>query len=326
MDIKPILNKIKTSYIIGKPKNFFRLCSPKNLRKDYLAYVVNEQYLSQVKDVNAVLLVPKSLLNSLPKGYKKITFLIVPNVFIALDIIQRQLYLLDNMRKLYSPDEAKRTNNKIGKSVIFGHNVRLGIDSTIGAGCIIRDNVVIGEKVTIGKNTIVMPNVAIYDYSRIGSNVLLHAGCVIGQDGFRFEKTGDKMIKVFHVGNVVIGDNVEIGANCTIARGTYDSTILNSGVKLDSQVHVGHNAQIGQNSTLAAQTCIAGSVIIGKECWIGAGVTISHGVKIANGSKILLNAVVAYDINEPDLYSGFYAMTHRKWKQHMKDIQKKGSE
>ena len=132
--------------------------------------------------------------------------------------------------------------------------------------------------------------------------------------------------KMLHVGGVVIGDRVEIGANSAIDRATFEggATIISDDVKIDNLVHIGHNAKIGARTLLAAQTCISGSVKIGEDVWIGAGVTVSDSVSIGNRAKILLNAVVAYDVEDDEIMSGFYAMPHQQWKQAYKKL-KEGS-
>jgi UDP-3-O-[3-hydroxymyristoyl] glucosamine N-acyltransferase len=121
--------------------------------------------------------------------------------------------------------------------------------------------------------------------------------------------------KLLHVGRVVIGDRVEIGANSTIERATFqgDATILCDDVKLDPLVHIGHNVTIGARSCIA-QSGIGGSTNIGEDAWIGTGVTISNGLSIGNRVKVLLNAVVAYDVKDDEIVSGFYAMPHKQWK------------
>jgi UDP-3-O-[3-hydroxymyristoyl] glucosamine N-acyltransferase len=207
---------------------------------------------------------------------------------------------------------------RIGKKVYLGENTYIGKNAIIGEEVKILHNSVIFDDVVIGNGTYIYPNVDIYKNCEIGDDCIIHSGVKIGIDGFRFEQNSDQksVRKMLHVGKVEIGDRVEIGANSTIDRATFQdsATILSDDVKIDDQVHIGHNAKIGARTCIAAQTCISGSVKIGEDVFAGAGVTVSDGVNIGNQAKLLLNAVVAYDVPEDGLVSGFYAMPHLQWK------------
>jgi UDP-3-O-[3-hydroxymyristoyl] glucosamine N-acyltransferase len=140
--------------------------------------------------------------------------------------------------------------------------------------------------VEIGDNTTIFSNVNIYSDSKIGNHCTIHAGVVIGSDGFGFAPQSGNYLKVPQIGNVIIEDYVEIGANSTIDRATMGSTIIRKGVKLDNQIQVAHNVEIGENTVIAAQTGIAGSTKIGKNCMIGGQVGIAGHLIIADGVKI----------------------------------------
>jgi UDP-3-O-[3-hydroxymyristoyl] glucosamine N-acyltransferase len=129
---------------------------------------------------------------------------------------------------------------------------------------------------------------------------------------------------MLHVGRVIIGDRVEIGANSAIDRATFegDATIISDDVKIDNLVHIAHNAKIGARTLVVAQTCVGGSSKIGEDVWIGIGAAISDNVSVGNRAKVLLNAVVAYDVPEGEMVSGFYAMPHGQWKRAWKNLRK----
>jgi UDP-3-O-[3-hydroxymyristoyl] glucosamine N-acyltransferase len=167
------------------------------------------------------------------------------------------------------------------------------------------------KDVVIGEGTYIYPDTFIQD-AVIGKNCLIHSGARIGNDGFRFAQVR----KMYHAGKVIIGDNVEIGANTTIDRATFEgtATYISDDVKIDNLVHIAHNVTIGKRTCIAASSCICGSAVIGKDVWIGAGVNVSNGVRVGDRAKLLLNAVVAYDVAEDELMSGFYAMPHKQWK------------
>jgi acyl-[acyl carrier protein]--UDP-N-acetylglucosamine O-acyltransferase len=183
---------------------------------------------------------------------------------------------------------------------------------------ILDNGVIIGENVEIGENTVIYPNTVIYDNVKIGANCLIHANCSIGGDGFRFVRMPDGTLrKMIHISNpgVIIEDDVEIQCNCNVSRAVFDPTLIGKGTKIDALVHIAHNDIIGENNIIAAQTCFSGSVEIGKNNWVGAGSTISNGVTIGNNNWIGLAAKVAYDVGDDERVSGFYAVSHKKWKE-----------
>ena len=167
----------------------------------------------------------------------------------------------------------------------------------------IAEHVSIGDNVVIGKNTIIYPNVTIYDNCVIGENVIIHSGAVIGSDGFGLIKNADSWIKVPHIGNVILGNNVEIGANTAIDRGSIDSTKLCDNVKIDNLVHIAHNVRIGENTAIAACVGIAGSTSIGRNCTIGGGTGINGHINIVDDVHIHGMTMVTKSINNPGMYA-----------------------
>lgn len=156
---------------------------------------------------------------------------------------------------------------------------------------------VIGDNVSIGRNTIINHNVIIFDNTKIGENCYLKSGTIIGEDGFGFDFEEDGTpIRIPHIGKVIIGNNVEIGAKCTIARGTLANTIIEDNVKIDDQVHIAHNCFIGEKTLITACAEISGSVHIGKKCWIGPNVSIMQKLTIGEESLIGLGAIITHDI------------------------------
>jgi UDP-3-O-[3-hydroxymyristoyl] glucosamine N-acyltransferase len=203
--------------------------------------------------------------------------------------------------------------NKIGLSnkADINTDTTIGIDAYIGAftticeGVIIGENVkiypncYIGENVKIAKDTIIFPNVSIYHDCEIGENSIIHSGVVIGSDGFGFAPDEDNNYnKISQIGNVKIGNDVEVGANTTIDRATMGSTIIENGVKLDNMIQIAHNVMIGKNTVIAAQTGIAGSTKIGKHCMIGGQVAVSGHLNIADEVKVAGQSGIAGDITE----------------------------
>ncbi len=182
----------------------------------------------------------------------------------------------------------------VGDFTVLSEGVSVGEGSKIGA------QVYLGPKVQIGKHALIYPGVKIYANCKIGDHVIIHANVVIGSDGFGFVPQKDGHYeKISHVGNVVIEDQVEIGANSTIDRATMGSTLIKKGVKLDNLIQVGHNVVIGEHTVIAAQTGIAGSTKIGKHCRIGGQVGFVGHVTIADGTQIQAQSGIATAVKEP---------------------------
>jgi UDP-3-O-[3-hydroxymyristoyl] glucosamine N-acyltransferase len=201
----------------------------------------------------------------------------------------------------------------VGEDIYFGAFAYLGQNSTAGNNVKIYPQTYIGSNVTIGENTIIYAGVKIYDGSVIGANCIIHAGAVIGSDGFGFAPKPDGSYKkIPQVGNVVLEDNVEVGANTTIDRSTMGSTIIRNGVKLDNLVQIAHNCEIGENTVMAALTGIAGSTKIGKNCMLGGQVGIAGHLTIGDGVRIGAMSGVSSNIKAGRTVLGAPAMDHEK--------------
>ena len=189
--------------------------------------------------------------------------------------------------------------SKIGKDVYIGAFVYIGDTAILGDNVKIHPHVYVGDNVVIKNNTVINPGVSIYHDCIIGADCVIHSGVVIGSDGFGFVPQKDSDYKkIPQIGNVIIEDNVEIGANSSIDRATIGSTILRRGVKLDNFIQVAHNVEIGENTVIAAQSGIAGSTKVGRDCMIAAQVGIVGHLKIADDVKIGAQSGVTNDINK----------------------------
>jgi UDP-3-O-[3-hydroxymyristoyl] glucosamine N-acyltransferase len=201
-------------------------------------------------------------------------------------------------------------NNKIciKPNTIIGNNVVLGDDTFIGSNCFIGNNIIIGS------NSYIYSNVVIYDNVKIGNNIIIHSGTVIGSDGFGYVNDKNSWYKIPQIGGVVIGNDVEIGSNTSIDRGTLDNTIIGNGVKIDNQIQIAHNVEIGDNTAIAGCAGIAGSAKIGKNCTIGGGAGIQGHIKICDNTQITGMTKVSCDIKEAGVYSsGTPLMSNAQW-------------
>lgn len=194
---------------------------------------------------------------------------------------------------------------KYGENVFIGAFVYLGENVTVGNNTKIYPGSYIGDNVSIGKNTIIHPGVKILHSSQIGNSVTIHAGTVLGSDGFGFAPQADgTFAKVPQIGNVVVEDNVEIGANTTIDRATIGSTIIRSGAKLDNLIQIAHNVEIGNSTVVAAQAGISGSTKVGKGVMIGGQVGIVGHLHIGDGAKINAQSGVSKNIEAGKAVTG----------------------
>ena len=187
----------------------------------------------------------------------------------------------------------------VGEGCYVGNFAYIGEDVKIGKNSRIYPHAYIGDHVTIGDNCTVYPHATIYNGCVIGNNCILHAGSVIGSDGFGFAPEGDNYKKIPQLGNVVLEDDVEIGANTTIDRAVMDSTIIRRGVKLDNLVQIAHNVEVGENTVMAAQVGIAGSVKIGSHCMFGGQAGLSGHIHVADHVVFGAQCGVISDVKEP---------------------------
>ncbi len=197
-----------------------------------------------------------------------------------------------------APDARIDAAAEIGASAVVGPRSSVGAGALIGPGC------VVGEDVEIGAGTRLAARVTVLDGTHIGARCVLHPGVVIGADGFGFARDGHVWIKVPQVGRVVIGDDVEIGANTTVDRGAIGDTVIEAGVKIDNLVQIAHNVHIGAHTAIAGTAAVAGSTTIGRRCQIAGGVGIIGHLEICDDAIILVRSLVTHSIDSPGVYSG----------------------
>lgn len=197
---------------------------------------------------------------------------------------------------------------RIGENVVIGRNATIGENVTLYPGC------VIGDGVSIGADSVLYSNVVVYRDCVIGSRAVVHAGAVIGSDGFGFAKEGERWIKIPQLGRVVIGDDVEIGANTSIDRGALDDTVIGDGVKLDNQIQIAHNVVVGDHAAMAGCVGIAGSARIGRRCTIGgAGMIVGH-IELADDVHVSAGTMITKSLHQPGQYTGVFPFeAHEEW-------------
>lgn len=236
-----------------------------------------------------------------PQQSIKATLIRVENVRMAVATLLKQFDQSKSGSGIISKQAFVDPSAVIGSNVSVGHFSVIDTGAEIGDGTIIHDQVTIGPGVRVGKNCVLFPGVRVYKNCQIGNDCMIHSNAVIGSDGFGFAPKADGSYdKVPQLGNVILGDHVEIGANCVIDRATMGSTIIETGVKLDNLIQIAHNVRIGAHTVIAAQAGIAGSTHIGAHCQIGGQVGIVGHIQIADGTKIQAQSGVAGAIKEKD--------------------------
>lgn len=195
-------------------------------------------------------------------------------------------------------------NIKLGLNPTIANNVIVEFNTIIGDNVTVYPNCYIGNDVEIGDNTIIYPNVTIMSGTKIGANCIIHSGAVIGSDGFGYYEENNKYIKIPQIGNVIIEDYVEIGANTTIDRSFIGSTIIKHGVKIDNLVQIGHNCIVGENTAMASQVGVAGTVTIGKNVRLGGQVGVAGHLDIGDNITIIAQSGVSKSILESGTYFG----------------------
>ena len=264
-----------------------------------LCFYANPKYEQYVYSCKASILLVNN--DFVPNGEVTPTLVRVENAYSALaDLLK---YVSDN-RKKYRRHRALlchiACSAKLGKKVYVGRFSSIGKHCVIGSYTKIYENVFIGDNTKIGSHCILYPGVRIYPGMVIGDNVILHANCVIGSDGFGNAPQPDgSWQKIEHLGNVIIGNDVELGACTTVDRAPMESTIIGNGVKVDNLCQIAHNVQIGDNTVMAAQSGIAGSAKIGKNCIIAGQVGIVGHINIADNTTICAKTGVIGNIRKP---------------------------
>ena len=270
-----------------------------------LTFLENKKYINDLKNTKAaaVLVTPENA-GEVPDG--------------TIALICDEPYLnLAKISKLFAPNVIEMDGEKplIGGGTKVMPNVYIGKDSVVGSDCTIMAGAFIGDNVKIGNNTIIYPNVTVYRDCTIGNDCIIHAGTVIGSDGFGFANTKDgKYIKIYQNGNVTIGNDVEIGANCAIDRAVFNSTIIEDGVRLDNLVHIAHNCKIGRGSILVGQVGLAGSTILNAYVVMGGQSGTAGHLEIAPFTTIAARGGVTKSITEPKKsWAGFPLFEHKQW-------------
>lgn len=276
----------------------------KEASQSEISFLENRKYVNHLADTGAAaVLITSELADALPSA-------VIPLV------VEEPYIMLARASAFFAPPRLEHTGDapKIGKGTIVEPGVHIAEGSVIGEKCHIMPGVFIGNGVVIGDNTVLYPNVTVYRDCRIGNDCIIHAGSVIGSDGFGFATTKQGThVKIFQNGNAVIEDDVEIGANTTVDRAVFSSTVIKRGTRIDNLVQIGHNCIVGEYSVLVSQVGLAGSSTLGRNVVMGGQSATSGHLAIAPFTTVAARGGVTKEIKKAGLYGGFPLMEHKLW-------------
>ncbi len=265
-----------------------------------LTFLANPAYRKQLGSTRATAVV----LAEADRAACPVAALVAKDPYLAYARIAKLLHPEPPATAGISPHASVDGSAQIGEGSSIGPRAVIGAGARIAAGAIVGPGCVVGAGSSVGEGTRLAANVTLYPGVRIGARGLIHAGAVIGADGFGIARGPDGWEKVPQVGGVVIGDDVEIGANTTIDRGAIEDTVIEDGVKLDNLIQVGHNVRIGAHTAIAGSAAIAGSVTIGRRCLIAGGVGIVGHVHLVDDVVVMARTLVTHSIEKKGTYSG----------------------
>lgn len=315
MKLKDIANKLGGTLHGDGSLEIDRVASLEEAGNGAISYLASEKYVNPFNHSHAsAFIVPQGLLHAskpcIEVSDAQLAFVSVLELFAS---VPRSLGLMPGAHV----DKAAI----IGKDPSIYGGAYIG-RSTLGDRVRVYPGAFIGDDCNIGDDTVIYPNVVIMDGINIGKRVIIHGGTVVGGDGYGFVWDGERHRKIPQIGTVVIGDDVEIGANCAIDRAALSKTEIKQGAKIDNLVHIAHNCIIGENSLLAGQVGFAGSVEVGRNVAMGGQAGVSGHLKIGDGVIIAGKAGVTKDIQAGEKVAGFPAISHREWLRVQKTLEK----
>ena len=287
-----------------------QIATLENAQSDQISFLTNSKYRTQLASTNAGAVI----LGEADADATGLPRIISDNPYAYFAKVSALLNPLPEAKPGIHPSAVIGAGAKIDATASIAATAVIGEGATIGAHSVIGEGCCVGMHVVIGSHARLYPRVVIYHDCVIGDNLIAHSGAVIGSDGFGIAMDAGRWIKIPQIGRVVIGNDVEIGANTTIDRGALGDTVIEDGVKLDNQIQVAHNVRIGAHTAIAGCVGIAGSAIIGKRCTVGGGVGIAGHLEIVDDVHLTGMTFVTKSITEPGLYSsGMPVETNRQW-------------
>ena len=287
-----------------------RVASVEDADARALTFAVDERWLDKALRSRAGGVLAPPAARDLDRRGK--TLIVVDNVRAALARILSSFAKQMPSGEHTHPSAVVASDVARGADVWIGPGVIVESRAQLGDGCVLLGAAYVGARARIGARCVLHPRATVLDECVIGDDCVLQAGCIIGGDGFGFVRIGAEQIKIPQIGNVTLGDNVEVGAGTTIDRAVTGSTVVGAGTKIDNQVQIAHNVQIGDDATICAQTGIAGSTRVGARVTMGGQVGVVGHIEIGEGSLIGAGSKVIGSLPAHSFVSGDYALPHRE--------------
>lgn len=293
--------------IIGDKDAVISGVSPiENGLEGHLSFVGQERFAEHLQNSScSVLIVSQKLIED--KKYSP-TIIVVEDAYLSFQVLMNLYQEMQSKRSGIEEGAHIHESVKLGSDIYIGSHAYISEKSDIGNSTQIYPQVYIGRNVKIGSNCKIYSGARIYDFCVIGDHCIIHSNTVVGSDGFGFQPTKNGFEKIPQLGNVILENNVEIGSNCSIDRGTIGSTIIGEGTKIDNLIQIAHNVKIGKHNVIAAQTGIAGSSIIGDWNMIGGQVGIVGHIKIGNEVKIQAQSGIISNVKDGEILYGSPSM------------------
>ncbi len=278
---------------------------------DALSFAVSERYATELRDTSAGAVLGPDGLAEAPSGSR--ARIVVADPYAALAGAIRAMFPPAQAAPGVDPTARIGPGSTLGEDIAIGAYSVLGADVRLGARSRVAEGVSLGEGVVVGEDTVIGPRVVCYPGTRVGSRVVLKAGAVIGGDGFGYLSGASGHTRIPHVGGCVLEDEVEIGSNSTVDRGSVDDTVIGRGSKLDNLVHVGHNVRIGERCLLMAGVGVAGSTRIENGVILAGHVGVTDHLRIGAGARVAAKSAVFGDVERGVSVSGHPARPHRQF-------------
>ena len=302
--------------LVGDPQTpVSRLATLASAGPEALSFAVSARYEAALRASAAgVLLVPPALREA---AAPRAALIVDPHPYLyyaRLTQWWRERERASQAMSTVHPSAVVDPSATLGPGVSIGPFAVIEAGASIGEGAVVGAHTVVERSAEVGPRTRLAPRVVLGAGCRMGARGVVHSGVVIGADGFGFAPLEGTWVKIEQLGAVRIGDDVEIGANCTIDRGALDDTVIEDGVKLDNLIHIAHNVHIGAHTAMAGCAAVAGSARIGRGCTIGGDAKILGHLTLADGVHISACSVVTRSITQPGTYSGFFPIdSHAAW-------------
>ena len=296
--------------VIGNPDAVvFKLAKIEEGTEGSLTFLANPKYVNFIYTTQATITIVNN--DFVPENELATTLIKVDDAYQSFSKLLEYYNQVKLMKSGIEEPSVISENVTYGEQLYLGSFSYVGKNVTIGNNVKIYPNCFIGDNVSIGDNCIFFAGVKIYSETEIGKNCNFHSGCVVGSDGFGFAPTEEGTFsKIPQIGNVIIEDDVEIGANTTIDRATLGITLIRKGVKLDNHIQIAHNVEIGENTVIAAQTGIAGSTKIGSNCLIGGQVGVAGHLTIGNNVRVQAQSGIGKNIPDGEIIQGSPAFNY----------------